>query len=79
MVAAVDKRRPRRAPRSIHRRLVPAVNAIMSISQGAIMAKAALVELGVIDSATVRLPLVESTAGRSSRILRAGLTESGLL
>ncbi len=36
------------------------VDAIMSPSQGAIMAKAALVELGVIEHATVRLPLVES-------------------
>ncbi len=32
----------------------------MTTSQGAITAKAALVELGVIEHATVRLPLVES-------------------
>ena len=44
----------------LHRGLVPVVDAIMSPSQGAIMAKAALVELGVIEHATVRLPLVES-------------------
>ena len=44
----------------IHEALVPIVDAIMTPSQGAIMAKAALVELGVIGSATVRLPLVES-------------------
>lgn len=46
--------------REIHRRLVPAVETIMTTSQGAIMAKAAMVELGVIEHATVRLPLVES-------------------
>lgn len=34
----------------------------MRTSQGAIMAKAALVELGIIPHATVRLPLVESPA-----------------
>ena len=45
---------------SLHRRLIPVVDAIMNTSQGAIMAKAALKELGVIDSAAVRLPLVES-------------------
>ena len=46
--------------RRIHVALVPVVEAIMTPSQGAIMAKAALVELGVIESAHVRLPLVES-------------------
>ncbi len=46
--------------RRIHVALVPVVEALMTLSQGAIMAKAALVELGVIESAHVRLPLVES-------------------
>jgi len=77
MLAAVD-RGDLVAARDIHRRLIPAVNAIMSPSQGAIMAKAALVELGVIDHATVRLPLVESPPEHLD-ILRAGLKESGLL
>ena len=77
MVAAVD-RGDLAGARDIHRRLVPAVDAIMSTSQGAIMAKAALVELGVIDHATVRLPLVESPPEHLD-ILRAGLKESGLL
>jgi 4-hydroxy-tetrahydrodipicolinate synthase len=77
MVEAVD-RGDLAAARDIHRRLVPAVDAIMSTSQGAIMAKAALVELGVIDHATVRLPLVESPPEHLD-ILRAGLKESGLL
>ncbi|MCB1253110.1 MAG: 4-hydroxy-tetrahydrodipicolinate synthase [Austwickia sp.] len=63
--------------REIHRRLIPVVNAIMKTSQGAIMAKAALVELGVIEHATVRLPLVEST-GDELQILRDGLRRSGI-
>jgi 4-hydroxy-tetrahydrodipicolinate synthase len=59
MVAAVDRGDLTEA-RAIHASLVPVVDAVMSTSQGAIMAKAALVELGVIESAAVRLPLVES-------------------
>jgi 4-hydroxy-tetrahydrodipicolinate synthase len=66
------------AAREIHRRLIPAVDAIMSTSQGAIMAKAALVELGVLEHATVRLPLVESPP-EHLEVLRSGLKESGLL
>jgi 4-hydroxy-tetrahydrodipicolinate synthase len=46
--------------RAIQRSLVPLVDAIMRTSQGPIMAKAALAELGLLDHATVRLPLVES-------------------
>jgi 4-hydroxy-tetrahydrodipicolinate synthase len=46
--------------RRLHTALVPVTEAVMTTSQGAIMAKAALVELGVIEHATVRLPLVES-------------------
>ncbi|MGV1009474.1 MAG: 4-hydroxy-tetrahydrodipicolinate synthase [Dermatophilaceae bacterium] len=61
--------------RKIHRRLVPVVDAIMNTSQGAIMAKAALVELGVLTSAAVRMPLLESTEDDLSR-LREGLTRS---
>ena len=59
MVAAVDRGDLAEA-RRIHASLIPVVDAIMTTSQGAIMAKAALVELGVIESATVRLPLLES-------------------
>ncbi|GAA4733015.1 4-hydroxy-tetrahydrodipicolinate synthase [Pedococcus ginsenosidimutans] len=77
MIEAVD-RGDLATAREIHRRLVPAVDAIMSTSQGAIMAKAALVELGVIEHATVRLPLVESPPEHLD-ILRTGLKESGLL
>ncbi|HPV78884.1 MAG TPA: 4-hydroxy-tetrahydrodipicolinate synthase [Dermatophilaceae bacterium] len=64
--------------RSIHRRLIPVVQAIMSPSQGAIMAKAALAELGVIPSAFVRLPLVESPPEHLA-MLREGLSQSGIL
>jgi 4-hydroxy-tetrahydrodipicolinate synthase len=77
MIDAVD-RGDLAAARDIHRRLIPAVDAIMSTSQGAIMAKAALVELAVIEHATVRLPLVESPPEHLD-ILRTGLKESGLL
>ncbi len=64
--------------RAIHRELVPAVEAIMTTSQGAIMAKAAMVEIGVIEHATVRLPLVESPP-EHLEVLRDGLRRSGLL
>lgn len=59
MVEAVDRGDLAEA-RRINESLLPLVDAIMSPSQGAIMAKAALVELGVIESAFVRLPLLES-------------------
>lgn len=77
MVAAVDAG-DLAAAREIHQRLVPAVEAIMNTSQGAIMAKAALVEQGVLESAAVRLPLVESTDDELDK-LRAGLEGAGLL
>ena len=77
MLAAVDAG-DLAAAREVHQRLLPAVDAIMTTSQGAIMAKAALVETGVIEHATVRLPLVESPP-EHLELLRAGLKESGLL
>lgn len=76
MIAAVDAGDLPRA-REIHHRLIPVVNALMSTSQGAIMAKAALVELGIIEHATVRLPYVEGTAAHLE-ILRSGLAASGI-
>lgn len=76
MVGAVDAG-DLAAAREIHHRLIPVVTAIMHTSQGAIMAKAALVELGVIEHATVRLPLLESTEG-DLRVLREGLRRSGI-
>ncbi len=63
--------------REIHRRLIPVVDAIMNTSQGAIMAKAALAELGVISSPHVRLPLVQSPPEHLAK-LREGLTKSGI-
>jgi 4-hydroxy-tetrahydrodipicolinate synthase len=43
----------------IHALLIPLVEAIMRTSPGAVMAKAALAELGIIPHPTVRLPLLE--------------------
>jgi len=76
MVAAVDGGDLPRAI-ALHRQLIPAVNAVMNITQGAIMAKAALRELGVIASAAVRLPLVEATADQVAQV-RDGLRQAGL-
>ncbi|AKT52209.1 4-hydroxy-tetrahydrodipicolinate synthase [Arsenicicoccus sp. oral taxon 190] len=64
--------------REIHRRLVPVVDAVMNVTQGAIMTKAALVELGVLAHRSVRLPLVEATPDQVE-IVRSGLRDSGLL
>jgi 4-hydroxy-tetrahydrodipicolinate synthase len=66
-------------PRAIalHRQLIPAVNAVMNITQGAIMVKAALKEQGVLASAAVRLPLVEATTDQVA-LVRDGLRQSGL-
>jgi 4-hydroxy-tetrahydrodipicolinate synthase len=71
MLAAVDAGDLETAV-GIHRRLFSVVDAVMNTSQGAIMAKAALKELGVIDSAAVRLPLVESPPEHLEK-LRAAL------
>lgn len=73
-VAAGDLETARR----IHVELVPLVDALMNTSQGAIMAKAALVELGVIDSATVRLPYVQSPPEHLDS-LRAAMRATRLL
>lgn len=63
--------------RELHRSLVPLVTAVMTITQGAIMAKAALVATGVLPSAAVRLPLVEATASQVE-LLEKALGESDL-
>jgi len=76
MVAAVGQGNLARAI-EIHRQLIPAVNAVMHITQGAIMVKAALHDRGVIASATVRLPLVAATTDQLARV-RVGLEQSGL-
>ncbi len=54
--------------REIHRMLVPLVEAVMTITQGAIMAKAGLVATGVLASAAVRLPLLEASAGQRAAL-----------
>ncbi len=76
MIAAVEAG-DLAAARTIHRTLIPVVDAIMNTSQGAIMAKAALVELGIIPCAFVRLPLVESPPEHLAK-LREGLIRSGI-
>ncbi|WP_425468338.1 4-hydroxy-tetrahydrodipicolinate synthase [Quadrisphaera granulorum] len=60
MVAAVDAGDLPTA-RALHARLLPAVTAIMTRTQGAIMVKAALELLGAVPNRHVRLPLVEAT------------------
>ena len=48
------------AARTTQASLLPLAAAIMRTSPGAVMAKAALAELGLIDHATVRLPLLQA-------------------
>jgi 4-hydroxy-tetrahydrodipicolinate synthase len=62
--------------RAVHRRLTPLVDAVMNVTQGAIMAKAGLVLQGVIESPTVRLPLVEADDAQTS-LLRTALSALG--
>jgi 4-hydroxy-tetrahydrodipicolinate synthase len=61
----------------IHRRLIPAVNAVMNITQGPITVKAALHDRGVIASDAVRLPLIPATNDQLAYV-RTGLQQSGL-
>jgi 4-hydroxy-tetrahydrodipicolinate synthase len=62
----------------LHRELLPAVRAIMTRTQGAIMAKAASQLAGVLSSRAMRSPLVEATDAQVVE-LRADLMEAGLL
>ena len=71
MIAAVGQGNLARAI-EIHRQLIPAVNAVMHITQGAIMVKAALHDRGVIASDAVRLPLVTATNDQLAQV-REGL------
>ncbi len=77
MIAAVDKGDLPRA-RSLHTTAIPAVNAVMNTTQGAIMAKAAMKLLGVIESDFCRLPLLPASSAHLD-ILREGLIRSGVL
>jgi 4-hydroxy-tetrahydrodipicolinate synthase len=62
--AAVDGRWDE--ARRLHRELMPLVEAVMNITQGAIMAKAALALQKLIPSPTVRLPLVEADQAQTA-------------
>ena len=77
MVAAVDAGNLVKA-RSINDQLLPAVKAMMTYTQGAITAKAALQLLGVIEHRTMRAPLPDAT-DEEVAIVRDGLVASGLL
>ena len=77
MVAAVDAGDLATA-RSLNDRLLPAVRALMTHTQGAITAKVALQLLGVLENRTVRGPLPEATDDEVA-IVRDGLVSSGLL
>jgi 4-hydroxy-tetrahydrodipicolinate synthase len=77
MVAAVDAGDLASA-RAINDRLLPAVRALMTHTQGAITAKVALQLLGVLEHRTVRGPLPEATDDEVA-IVRDGLVAAGLL
>jgi 4-hydroxy-tetrahydrodipicolinate synthase len=77
MVAAVDAGDLATA-RAINERLLPAVRALMTHTQGAITAKVALQLLGVLEHRTVRGPLPEATDDEVA-LVRDGLVASGLL
>lgn len=77
MIAAVDAGDLATA-RDINNRLLPAVRAVMTHTQGAITAKVALQLLGVLEHRTVRGPLPEAT-DHEVAIVRDGLLASGLL
>jgi 4-hydroxy-tetrahydrodipicolinate synthase len=64
--------------RRLHARLIPAVRGIMTRTQGAITAKAALQLQGVLTHRTMRLPLVPATDAEVEQ-LRTDLSESGVL
>lgn len=66
------------AARAIDRQLLPAVAGIMTRTQGAIMAKAALQILGVLRSRAVRPPLVSATE-EQLELLRSDLSAAALL
>jgi len=64
--------------REIDRRLIPAVEAIMTRTQGAIAVKGALKLAGVLEHATVRPPLVE-VSDELLGVLAAELKTAGLV
>lgn len=56
---------------AVQRSLLPLTASVMRTTQGAIMAKAALVGIGVLSDATVRRPLLESSAADLERLHEA--------
>jgi 4-hydroxy-tetrahydrodipicolinate synthase len=66
------------AARGVNDRLLPVVRGIMTRTQGAIMAKAALQLAGVLPHRTLRLPLTAATDEQVA-LLRADLEEAQLL
>jgi len=74
MIAAIDDG-DLPAARAVHARLIPAVRGIMTRTQGAIMAKAALQLEGVLPTRTMRLPLLEATEDEVA-LLRADLEQA---
>src|SRR3954469_17314497 len=76
MIRAVDAGDLAEA-RRINAAVLPAVRGIMTRTQGAIMAKAALELLGVIPTRTTRPPLVDAT-DEQVQVLRGDLVEAGL-
>lgn len=63
---------------SIHRRLQPAVDAVMTRMPGAVAAKAVLAALGRIPGRAVRLPLATATADEAER-LHADVVAAGVV
>ena len=76
MIRAVDAGDLAEA-RRINAAVLPAIRGIMTRTQGAIMAKAALQITGVLASRAVRLPLVEATEEQMT-LLREDLHEAGI-
>ena len=62
----------------VYRSLLPAIAALNGAGFQAVAAKAALAELGVLDSRATRLPLIPFTDDEAAAV-RAGLAASGLL
>lgn len=56
---------------AVHDELLPLVDAIMGTGQGAVLAKYAVHELGLIGTAHLRLPLVPPTDGQRTALLAA--------
>jgi 4-hydroxy-tetrahydrodipicolinate synthase len=76
MLAALDAGDLAEAQR-INASLLPAIHGIMTVTQGAIAAKAAAQMLGLIDQRTTRLPLVDAT-DEEIDVLRTDLKAIGL-